>query len=136
MQTFMPFPDFKKSLSCLDNKRLGKQRVETWMILNIDKYPKWKNHPAALMWKDYTKALILYYNCSLWLWEQRGFKNIKLQKIDTNNFYYEVPFWLDHKDFHLSHQSNLVRKNPNHYRKFFPNVPDNLAYIWPVRVYD
>lgn len=32
MQTFLPYPDFKKSASCLDNKRLGKQRVEAWQI--------------------------------------------------------------------------------------------------------
>jgi len=34
MQTFLPFPDFKKSASCLDYKRLGKQRVEGLQILN------------------------------------------------------------------------------------------------------
>ena len=34
MQTFLPYPDFKKSASCLDYKRLGKQRVEGLQILN------------------------------------------------------------------------------------------------------
>ena len=29
MQIFLPFSDFKESLKVLDNKRLGKQRVET-----------------------------------------------------------------------------------------------------------
>lgn len=33
MQTFLPFPDFKQSAQCLDNKRLGKQRVECLQIL-------------------------------------------------------------------------------------------------------
>lgn len=32
MQTFLPYPDFVKSAKCLDNKRLGKQRVEAWTI--------------------------------------------------------------------------------------------------------
>ena len=27
MQTFMPYSDIKKSVECLDYKRLGKQRV-------------------------------------------------------------------------------------------------------------
>ena len=35
MQTFLPYSDFEQSLSCLDNKRLGKQRVESMQILNI-----------------------------------------------------------------------------------------------------
>jgi len=34
MQTFLPYPDFLQSLQSLDNKRLGKQRVETFQILN------------------------------------------------------------------------------------------------------
>jgi hypothetical protein len=33
MQTFLPFSDFEKSARCLDNKRLGKQRVEGFQIL-------------------------------------------------------------------------------------------------------
>lgn len=33
MQTFLPYPDFKKSASVLDNKRLGKQRLECLQIL-------------------------------------------------------------------------------------------------------
>lgn len=41
------------------------------------------------------------------------------------------PPWLGDKAFHRSHKSNLVRKNPDHYRKFFPNVPDDLDYIYP-----
>ena len=31
------------------------------------------------------------------------------------------------------HKSNLLRKFPEHYRKFFKGVPDNLEYIWPIR---
>lgn len=33
MQTFLPYPDFTKSARVLDNKRLGKQRVECLQIL-------------------------------------------------------------------------------------------------------
>jgi len=33
MQTFLPYPDFARSAQVLDNKRLGKQRVECLQIL-------------------------------------------------------------------------------------------------------
>ena len=33
MQTFLPYPDFARSARCLDNRRLGKQRVESYQIL-------------------------------------------------------------------------------------------------------
>ena len=35
MQTFLPYDNFKESLGVLDDKRLGKQRSETYHILNI-----------------------------------------------------------------------------------------------------
>lgn len=34
MQTFLSYPDFTQSSKCLDDKRLGKQRVECLQILN------------------------------------------------------------------------------------------------------
>ena len=43
----------------------------------------------------------------------------------------ELPPWLGDPAFHRSHQSVLVRKDPEHYRKFFPDVPDDLSYVWP-----
>jgi Pyrimidine dimer DNA glycosylase len=34
MQTFLPYSDITESLRVLDDKRLGKQRVETFQIIN------------------------------------------------------------------------------------------------------
>jgi uncharacterized protein (DUF2132 family) len=47
MQTFMPYPSFRKSLDCLDNKRLGKQRVEAKQIYNIVKDKRSKGEKLA-----------------------------------------------------------------------------------------
>ena len=38
MMTFLPFPEFDKSAQCLDNKRLGCQRIEAWQIYQTLKY--------------------------------------------------------------------------------------------------
>ncbi len=62
MQIFLPFKDLQKSVSVLDNKRCGKQRIESWQILkillNLDPSKKgWRNHPAVLMWKGYEPCL-------------------------------------------------------------------------------
>lgn len=35
MQTFMPYSNYNECAQALDNKRLGKQRVETWQIYNV-----------------------------------------------------------------------------------------------------
>ncbi|MET8413745.1 cytoplasmic protein, partial [Streptomyces sp. NPDC005195] len=43
----------------------------------------------------------------------------------------ELPPWLGDPAFHRSHQSALVRKAPEIYIPFFPDVPDDLPYVWP-----
>jgi hypothetical protein len=43
----------------------------------------------------------------------------------------ELPDWLGDPDFHRSHQSALLRKDPDHYGPLFPGVPDDLPYVWP-----
>jgi len=75
MQTFLPFPDFQKSARILDNRRLGKQRVETLQILRALTYPNaaWRNHPAVKMWRNHRHALALYGVTICREWRSRGF---------------------------------------------------------------
>ena len=77
MQTFLPYPDLADSVMCLDNKRLGKQRVEAMQILNVleGRRDGWKNHPAVKMWTGYTDCLHLYKDLCITEWIDRGFNN-------------------------------------------------------------
>lgn len=62
MNTFLPYPSFRHSAACLDDKRLGKQRVETIQILraHLDDGYGWQNHPAVRMWRGYSFQLAEY----------------------------------------------------------------------------
>ena len=87
MQTFLPYPNFEKSIKTLDYRRLGKQRVEAFQILNIllnrTKSSAWRNHPAVLMWRGYENALKIYLNLCISEWISRGYKNtMKTEKIN------------------------------------------------------
>ncbi len=134
MQTFLPYPDFHQSLLCLDKKRLGKQRVEAYQIIQILKHrtnsTAWINHPAVKMWDGYIDALIAYYNESLKCWEIKGGRNIKLKPLECNTNYLLPPWFGDH-NFHNSHKSNLIRKDYSFYSKYNWIVPNNLEYVWP-----
>lgn len=139
MQTFLPYPSFRKSLECLDNKRLGKQRVEARQIYNClrgESSLRWRNHPAVKMWKGYENALGLYHNIAIDTWLSRGFQN-NMAYIDCDlgfgraNGTFSYPRWLGLAAFHDSHKSNLIRKLPEHYAILFPGIPDNLEYVWP-----
>ena len=148
MQTFLPFPDFAESAAVLDPLRLGKQRVETLQIIRALTWPTygWKHHPAVLMWKGYEEALGSYGIAVVDAWcalgradtcaatmatdlTAAGIRRPRPQgKLPARG----VPPWLGDPDLHRSHQSSLVRKDPNFYRPVFPDVPDDLPYVWPV----
>ena len=132
MQTFLPYPDFVKSAKVLDYRRLGKQRVECVQLLRAlsEEGKGWVNHPAAKMWRGFEPALQAYKDACIHEWTSRGFKNTIPLSIPAGP--YELPPWFGDVVFHRSHQSNLLRKDREHYGSYFPDVPDNLPYVWPV----
>src|ERR687893_1561740 len=75
MQTFTPYADFDQALRTLDQKRLGKQRVEVIQIVRALTVPgyAWSSHPAVLMWKGYEEALGRYGLTACAVWTERGF---------------------------------------------------------------
>ena len=132
MQTFLPLPDFRETARVLDYKRLGKQRVEAWQILQAMKRTSggWVNHPAVNMWRGYEPALMEYGRIVCVEWRERGYNDTMLDRFPESDVVY--PSWLGDPDFHRSHQANLVRKLPDHYRKYFPDVDETLPYVWPI----
>lgn len=132
MQTFLPYPDFEKSAGVLDSKRLGKQRVEAYTILRcLSGLDAWRNHPVVKMWKGYEDALIMYMNACIDEWIRRGYRNRMHKRDHSPNP--KMPPWLGDPRFHISHQSNLIRKFPEYYGPKFPGVPNNLPYFWPTK---
>jgi hypothetical protein len=150
MQTFLPYADFERSARALDTKRLGKQRVEAIQVVRALTVPGygWANHPAALMWKGHEEALGRYGIVCCEVWTDRGYGDTCAATIATDLRAAGVgsirtqaeladadalPPWLQDEDLLRSHRSALVRKDPEHYRPLFPDVPDDLPYVWPVR---
>ena len=131
MQTFLPYPDYRECARVLDYKRLGKQRVEAWQILRALKRKSggWVNHPAVLMWRGYEDSLNLYGREMCLEWRERGYTDNMLERFVCVGDP-QPPTWLGDNRIHLSHQSNLIRKDPLYYQPLFPNVPNNLAYFW------
>jgi Pyrimidine dimer DNA glycosylase len=137
VQTFLPYRYFAQSAASLDRQRLGKQRVETLQVIKTLVWGGgWANHPAVKMWRGHVSALLAYQQAVCGEWMQRGYRDTCLAKsftiamVDPSQD--DLPSWLGDPAFHLSHQSNLIRKDPAYYRPLFPGVPDDLPYIWPV----
>ncbi|WP_344178683.1 MSMEG_6728 family protein [Kribbella lupini] len=148
MQSFLPYADFQATARILDPRRLGKQRVETIQILRgltVANYG-WRHHPAVKMWAGYEEALVRYglEICTAWTATGRadtcdptlrndlragcGIDRIRTQRELAAAG--ELPPWLGDEDFHRSHRSALLQKDPPYYGRVFDD-PTDLPYVWP-----
>lgn len=133
----------------LDKRRLGKQRVEALQVLRALRWEGygWARHPVVAMWRGYETALARYGITICQVWRGHGFADTVETSILAELGYDDetsiptqeeldgrglLPPWLGDPALHRSHQSALVRKDPAWYREYFPGVPDDLPYFWPV----
>jgi hypothetical protein len=144
MQTFLPHADFKQTARDLDYKRLGKQRVEAWQILDAIKRKKggqtkgaWLNHPCITIWYNHEIALIEYGIVICKEWIERGYNDTMLPRFQEKLEQYQdlglannKPSIVGNDKFHVSHQSNLIRKLPTFYQPLYPNVSNDIPYFW------
>ncbi|MGK5629202.1 MSMEG_6728 family protein [Streptomyces sp. URMC 123] len=149
MQTFLPYPSFTACARVMDQRRLGKQRVEALQVLRGLTVPGygWRRHPAVRMWIGYEEALVRYglEVCAVWTAKGHrdtcaaslldGFRALSpgapVRTQEELTLVKALPPWLGDPDFHRSHQSALVRKDTDFYRAVFPDVPADLDYVWP-----
>lgn len=135
MQTFLPYADLSRSAAVLDNKRLGKQRVEAKQILLVlgRGGGPWFNHPAVRQWLgcEYWLREYAMFICGEWL--SRGYNDTVLGGLKRQRYQKSPkPWWLGLRVYHLSHQSNLMRKAPEWYSQYWSTAPD-MDYFWPSR---
>lgn len=161
MQTFLPYADFVQSAKALDDKRLGKQRVECLQIL-IANYQRindpilaylhdtyghksaapgakapYGNHPCTFMWAGFEAALVQYALACCDEWAARGFSNERCLPIflDLAEWHsidtLAMPPWLGAPHIHASHRAALLHKAPNYYARYGWYEQPLLAYVWP-----
>jgi hypothetical protein len=148
MQTFLPYPSYAKSARVLDHKRLGKQRVECKQILralgvtvgqNAAPSRGWVHHPAVVMWRGYEHSLCSYAIEMCVEWRRRGYQDSLLSEFRSARrdlfalwrLFKPTPSFVGNREFHASHRSNLLRKDPAYYGQFGWSEPADLPYHWP-----
>jgi hypothetical protein len=149
MQTFLPYPDFAATAAVLDDKRLGKQRVEAMQVLRALTRVTygWKRHPAVRMWAGCPEGVAAYGLVICAEWVGRGRADTCAATIGTDlaaaglpppraqaelAARWLLPEWIGDDRVHRSHRSALVRKNPEFYGPLFPDADPELPYVWPV----
>lgn len=162
MNTFLPHPEFAEAVWVLDNKRLGKQRVECIQLLLALWYPERKhytalwetlgyatcdpsrtkppaylNHPCTRMWAGYEVALLRYLGACLREWEQRGFENLRCDQfwgiVIEPLRGCRMPGWLG-GPIHANHRGLLLGKDPVWYGQWgWAEKPVEKAW-WPEKL--
>jgi hypothetical protein len=144
----------RDSLDALDSKRLNKQILETYQILNVlsgqSKSGAWSNHPAVLMWAGAENELWRYGMTAIKLADMRGIKTENnlanmnaLAKKAAIHWGDDEPMWRINpttiKRVNTTHKANLYRKDPEYYAEYASAVNDEYnqpccdgcQYFWP-----
>jgi hypothetical protein len=138
MQNWILDKDFYKSASYLDRHRLQANIYENIhglaSLLNLnDKLVNPKrsvsNHPNIKRWKGYINEYFTYICMHVSEWEKRGFKidiNSKNVAIIMKNksdikVVNKIPDWIT-DDLIKQHQQILLKKNYEHYKKYFGEI--------------
>lgn len=138
MQTFLPYPDFYDSANCLDDKRLGKQRVECKQILlALAIGGQYRYHPATKMWVGFELALAEYGKTVCEVWIDRGNEDQTVNFFTTilnshRPYTIKFPWWFGYDAFHSAHRAALLHKNERYYSQFGWSETPALDYWWPV----
>ena len=156
MQTFLPYQDYNQCAKILDNKRLNKQILESYQILNIlsgrSSSGAWRNHPAVLMWKNAEKSLRIYVKYMIKEARLRGIRtdgnesNIEALEVVSGHLWgNNDPVWSIEPHINrvnITHRANLYRKDPTYYSIFYSdtkssdNKPccEKCLYYWATHV--
>jgi hypothetical protein len=147
MQTFLPYSNYDHSVRVLDRLRLNKQRVECLQICTAITDPEygWQHHPAVNQWRGKLFSLAQYGLAVHAECERRGIADRKrvsdrLSAFRNQAYCMETPdlgypAWLGDVRFHRSHRSNLLRKAPEIYGRFW-RMRSDLEYFWPSKERD
>lgn len=155
MQTFLPFNCVDRSLRRLDHKRLHKQLTEAIQILQCiaaikrGEQPRYRNHPAVLMWVGH-ETFLRYYACRCTVVIKETTRRVSdglpydttkrehalrnelggwLEEAPVEN----APKWFGQEAFHGPHRAALYRKRPDFYAEFKDDSARWAEYHWPVR---
>jgi len=138
MNVFLPYADLKKSVECLDPKRLGNQVYRECLTLIRG---GWHNHPCSKMWKNYKCALAQYAYYGLEELKKRGkfyphhYKTFVSYVVD---YKFVLPPWFGNDLLHSSHRAALLYKDYDWYSKFgwkekpAKLINNKIPYYWPV----
>lgn len=136
----LPHKSFEWSARALTDGHLQENMVMIDRVMSallVDGY----DSEEANIWARYTRALLAYQQATCFEWAQRGgndyyWNRTRLVFLDAVKDPMAIPLilppWVGYAEMHISHQSYLIRSNPEHYSRQFPGISPNHKIVWPL----
>ena len=149
MQIYVPTPDAVTTAEILANAELLEVIAACTTILEEMHKDGEPSIIAALplykMWEGHGFAVASYGLSMCEEITHRGFmpgdpklaeseKNLheQLENATAGEYVIGYPAWWGDANLHHAHQSELLRRNPRHYYRYFAGIPMDLPQVWPV----
>lgn len=144
MQSFVPYPDLRRTTRVLDPKRLPNQLLESEIILKaITVGNGWSKHAACKMWEGYAGYYLHYIDA---FQAEYGRRRNRYHGSYLNAMRFATSIGLEHDGrrppwwgsdrVHASHRAMLLRKDEAWYGPKFADERERLekieGYVWPV----
>lgn len=147
MQVFVPLYTYADCAAALDDRRLFKQLVEAYQVLNtlLDRPMEggkerrgWRSHPAVHQWSRWPRELLAYAQAARAECARRGFRTERMAKnLESLGLEAEegFPDWWGEEAVHSSHRARLLQKAPSLYSgRGWPEEQDpglaSRPYVW------
>ncbi len=132
MMIWLPYPDFTKSVSCLNTQHLNRQRANCQVLSKSFISPnRWNHVPTFKAWKNYYEVFQYYHDVCVKEWVKRGFRTIAVLYEAPKPDKRDLPWFIGEEQYHASHRSNLLRLDPTYAGIEGWREPSNLPYLWP-----
>lgn len=150
LTTYVPMADAVEVAEILNNVDIGHVASTVHSLLkemHAETPCYLRDHPYYKMWVGHAPALAAYglAMCDEIRkrdrFETRDAREVfeaveegirqHLEYATAADYTLTYPQWWGDVELHLAHQSELVRRYPGHYMKYFPDIPMTIAPFWP-----
>jgi len=150
VQVYVPIPSAVDTAEVLTNANLLDVIAACLSLMDeqhIDgEHTILAHHPLYKMWDGHGPALCAYGLAMCDEVRRRGFASEfvtdeverfsatlseQLENACSGEYTLAHPGWWGSVSLHHAHQSELLRQNPAHYQRYFPETPIDLPQLWP-----
>lgn len=134
---WVPTANLTTNIQTLHDDDLNHLTEASLSVLECLRNGTGKNHWAVQGWRGYTGGLWSYFLQACKERQRRGEEMVRYMQhasrvVDGIDVRPLMPRWFGYRAVHTSHASRLIHERPTHYAQCWPEVPLDMALLWPI----